>query len=169
MSKINLDAIIPGKRIIKTGIAVAICLIVSEYFFHDASYYMIIATILSMKETSSQSLIYGSGRIKGTILGGFVGMLVLFLFQYLGTSVHSSAYIIINTFSAIFCIWVSKLLKFDENGGSMSCVVLFTITIVRFYENIIPYVISRVIETLIGILIAIAVNTFTFQSDVRYK
>lgn len=155
-------AFLPGKRIIKTAIAVGICLLISKWMSFPSNFYMVIAAVLAMKSSPQQSLEYGKNRLKGTLMGGLFGIVVLYIFEYYKIEINSMSYITINVIATIFCFWVCKLLNFNDIGGSMSCVVLFTITIPRVNQDIVTYVIVRVIETLIGIIIATIVNKYLF-------
>ncbi|MFV0382010.1 MAG: FUSC family protein [Breznakia sp.] len=161
--------VIPGKRILKTSLAVGICLVISAIFQLRGGFYMTIASVLTMKATPEKSMDYGLSRTKGTMVGGVVGLILILLFQHFQIAVSSFAYIILNMVGTIFCIWVAKIFRQSEASATSACVVLFTVTINRVAESAVPlpYVLTRVVETLVGIFVAVIVNRFVGNKPMK--
>ena len=67
----------PGMRIVKTSVAVAICLLIAYAFSYYLPFYASIAAVLVMKSTPEQSFRYGLDRLIGTLWGGLLGFVLL--------------------------------------------------------------------------------------------
>ncbi|NMB18145.1 MAG: FUSC family protein, partial [Erysipelothrix sp.] len=65
----NFKDLIPGGRIVKTALAVLICLILAYIIDYDYPIYAVIAGVLMMKESSDETKWAGFNRMKGTVLG----------------------------------------------------------------------------------------------------
>lgn len=150
-----------GKRMIKSSIAVFLCFIV--YLFRQKEgivFYSCIAAVLCMQQDITNTKKVGLNRVVGTLIGGLIGMLVL-IFE---KSFISNDYIILEymltSFMIIPIIYVTVLLK-KTSASYISCVVFMSIT-VSHGSDINPYLfaINRILDTLIGIVIAFCVNSF---------
>lgn len=156
--------IFPGARIYKSLIAVLLALLISRYFFNTPGFWITITVILSMRDRPEETKKYGKGRTIGTIMGGLLGYLVLLFIRQ--TNVHEDSLIMIfvNLLGVFVLLWSSKLMKSGEVAASMGCVVFFSITLVRFTDPILEYVIERVIETIIGVFVATVVNKMDLEA-----
>ncbi|MBO3446478.1 aromatic acid exporter family protein, partial [Clostridium sp. CCUG 7971] len=67
-----------GMRTIKSGIAVSCCVMAGKYIVQNPMY-SAVACIISMKDTVTGSLKAGLDRIKGTIIGGIIGFLMVLI------------------------------------------------------------------------------------------
>jgi len=156
---------LPGARINKTIIAVAISLILSKYILHLSGFYMTIAVILSMKSDPHKSYEYGKNRVIGTLLGGFLGYLIMIIVRHSPIQEESIFMILINLTCIYLILWFSKLVHMPEIGTTIGCVVFFSITLIRFHAPVFEYVSMRVIETLIGVVIATIINSIHVNKE----
>ncbi|MEG2539908.1 MAG: aromatic acid exporter family protein, partial [Clostridium sp.] len=67
-----------GMRTIKSGIAVTCCVIIAKYLVQNPMY-CAVACIISVQDTVRGSLKAGFGRVKGTIIGGIIGFLLVLI------------------------------------------------------------------------------------------
>ncbi|MFV0394336.1 MAG: FUSC family protein [Coprobacillaceae bacterium] len=158
---------IPGARIYKTFIAVMISLLLSRYVFHASGFYMTVAVILAMKDSPEKTKTYGRNRILGTIIGGVIGYFILLFIRQTQIEADSFAMLLMNGISIFLLLWLSKLLKTGESMAAMGCVVLFSITLIRFDEPILSYVTDRVIETAMGVVISMIINDIDLRRTAR--
>lgn len=148
-----------GKRTVKTAVAVGICLLLGALVGYEAPFYASIAAVMSMRATPAQSIEYGKERLIGTVVGGAVALLVVFILQkmpFLGTS-----YLLILLISAaiLLGLFICNLLKQKDAACSICCVVILAILLIHpGGRDSYLYILSRTIETAIGIAIAVAVN-----------
>lgn len=148
-----------GRRILKSSLAVFLCFVI--YMMRGQKgvvFYSCIAAVLCIQQDVTNSKRVGFNRIKGTLLGGFIGMLVLLFEQsFINNDYLILQYIIISL--TIIIIIYSSVLLHMTSASYISCVVFLSIT-VSHAMDVNPYVfaINRMIDTLIGIFVALLIN-----------
>ena len=155
-----------GMRNIKTATAAAFCALI--YFFLNRSpAFACIGAIFGMGGNLEQSKLHGGNRFFGTIIGGFIGMLMfrihLIFHPEGGFGLLLIPLVFVGTVLLIVCcqwLWVGGI----QPGGVMLCIVLFNTPV----ESYINYSINRILDTGVGVLIALLVNSmfpggFTFK------
>lgn len=137
-----------GMRTIKTGVGVTLCSLFSQYL-NQSPTVSAVACLISMQDTVSGSLETGFNRIKGTLFGGIIGFLILLLFP--GNPLFCGLGI-------IFTIYACNLLGLNKSI-SISCVTFLSIQM-GFSDSspAIIYSLNRILDTCIGVIIAIIVN-----------
>ena len=141
-------------RNIKTGIAVALCVLVSEFIVENPMYAGI-GCLVSIQDTVSGSIKSGLNRVKGTILGGFIGFLSIFLGQR----------------NPIVCGLGTMLVIYGCTHFKMNtAIVVSTVTFLSINLDIITtspiyYSFHRVLDTIIGVIIGIFVNYILARPD----
>lgn len=153
---------IPGLRIIKTALAVLLCLILFFSFGNYKPIYAAIACVLMMKESHEKTWEVGLNRIIGTMLGGLISLITLLLMNYLNVASDSMWVPVFLAAAIFFDLLTSKIFRLDTYVASISGVVLL-ITLLSYgssRENVITYVLLRTQETIIGIIIAFLVNRY---------
>lgn len=150
-----------GLRAIKTAIAVFFCLLVAIIFNRTDTLFGSIAAIMCMQQTYDQTYNQGLHRLVGTLVGGVVGYAVL------QAVIHLPNRDLINLVMAPLCIlvviYLCNVLKKKGSVG-IGCIVLLSVLVPSEFTvtDALFYVINRVIDTSIGIVIAMAVNKFVF-------
>ncbi|MBC8571445.1 FUSC family protein [Zongyangia hominis] len=157
----------PGLRAVKTGIAVCLCLLVSCLFGRNYAFYSCIAAVVCMQPTTGKTVHVGVHRFIGTLIGGFVGFLLLesakLIPQY-----HDWAYIPIIPLFLLLAIYLCNILG-RKDSAAICCIVFLNIAtnFDRGIHNSLLYVMDRVIDTSIGIILAVLVNRFIFPRKSR--
>lgn len=153
---------IPGLRIIKTVVAVLLCLL----FFFSLGYYKpmhaAIACVLMMRANSDETKKVGLNRMIGTLLGGIISYFTLVIITSLKIDKTTLISPIIMSVALLISFMISKGFSLDPYVASMSGVVLL-ITLLGHSDglsNIFTYVSIRTLETLAGIVIAYLVNKY---------
>ncbi len=160
MEKFELK--LPGMRIGKTALAVGICMLIAHVVHYSSPFYAAISCVLMMKSTPEHSFTSGKERMQGTLLGGCVaGILVLIRGSF---PVLSPSWIDVLFIPAVLYLdlVLCKSLSFPEYAASMSGVLVLVICInhSKTQSDTLTYIISRIVETLIGIAIAVLVNYY---------
>lgn len=148
-----------GKRILKSSLAVFLCLLI--YMFRQEEgivFYSCIAAVLCIQQDVKTTKKVALNRIEGTFLGGIVGMLtLLFIQQVLPSEYLLLSYFVI-AFMIIPIIYCTVVLHITS-AAYISCVVFMSIT-VSHAMDMNPYIFAfdRILDTLIGIFVAIVIN-----------
>ncbi|GAB6168639.1 hypothetical protein JCM1393_10990 [Clostridium carnis] len=141
-----------GLRNIKTAISVFLCLLL----FPKDPFYAAIASVICMQPTVENTLKAGVNRLIGTLLGGTVGVIMLFLFRYLEISFLLPLFAGLGISLVIYsCNVVNK-----PAASSIASIVLVAIMVAPATSNPLMYATRRTIETAFGVVIAILVNKY---------
>lgn len=164
-------------RNIKTAVSVMLCLtlnwifcyislittrdnwitdIMRFVFVREYPIYACVAAVITMQSTVHDSVKKGISRVVGTLMGGALGLLFLFICNYLGQPILE---ILFATIGVILCIHFCNLLS-SSDSGPISCVVLLIILVTTNEADPIFYALDRIFDTIGGIIIAVGVNRF---------
>ena len=152
----------PGLRIIKTGLAVLIAMLISYFRPGEGlDFYSAIAAIICMQQSVHETFHKGLGRIIGTIFGGAMGLCFLLLFPE--NSLPDILRIIIIAILVTLIIWIMASVN-KKDAVSIAGIVFLSVSI-NHAEDIVPFnfALNRVIDTLIGVLVAFFVNYIDFK------
>ena len=145
-----------GWRTIKSFVAVYLCCIVS-YFMNISPSYAIIAALLCIKPTQDESLRTGAERIAGTFVGSFFALMFLYIEFYFFPDHLLWRYTLLSL--GVFPIILSTLAFKQPEISSFSCVVYFVLVLSHQYgESPMEALLMRIVMTILGVLIALAVN-----------
>ena len=150
-----------GWRMIKTVVALYICFIISMIFHGDRSpIYSAIAAIIVMQKDANLGRIKARNRIVGTLLGGAVGLIAVYLFDAMNLiSFDWLHYLLITVF--VFIIIYLEVVFDLVDSISISCVVFLAIVLTRTADTaLFIYVYHRVVDTLIGIIVSLESTIF---------
>lgn len=133
---------------IKTAFAVLLCMLVFQGLHREYPFYACIAAVICMQGGPDESVTIGKNRMIGTFVGGTVGYLVSLLHMH---SILLTAIGIVIV--ASICQWIHK-----NGSASIACIVF--LAIMTNLKGTAPhvYAINRMIDTYIGILLAVLVN-----------
>lgn len=157
-----------GLRAIKTSLAVAICATISMFFNHEDIFTACIASAMCMERTCEQTIDTGINRCIGTIIGGIVGYIAL-------ESTCSLPYydwlrVIILPICILVVVYTCNIIS-KKPAVSIGCVVVIVILSRSGArtDSTLTYVVQRVCDTLLGVLVATIVNKFTFTEKWNLK
>lgn len=145
-----------GMRNIKTALAVLICLLISKVFNLEYPFYAVIATIIAMENSVTNSYTVGKNRVMGTIVGAIFGM------GFALIDPHSA---IFSAVGIVVVIYICNLLKWNKSVSIASIVFLAIMLNLRPGENPWFYGMNRVLDTLIGIGVAVIINYLVFPPN----
>lgn len=120
-------------------------------------FYACIAAVICMKDTVESSFTMGKNRLVGTLLGGFIGVLFIFILDNISFLQYIKS--IISAIGIIGSIYVCNIIK-KPGSVTICCIVFIGIMINYDGPSSYSYAIGRSIDTAVGILIAIFINKY---------
>jgi uncharacterized membrane protein YgaE (UPF0421/DUF939 family) len=137
-----------GLRNIKTALAVSLCILLFQLLDRPYPFYACIAAVICMQRSVVHSLRVGRDRMIGTILGGLVGLGV---YLAMGPSWYATGLGIVAV--------ITLCNRFGKQGSvTIACIVLIAITTNLKEVTAAVYAANRVLDTLIGIVVAVGIN-----------
>jgi len=153
-----------GLRTVKTSLAVMVSLLIPHLFGVDTmeGFYAGIAAVVVMRETAQESVQIGMGRFIGTLIGGALGLVVVRL-QSLIPCYSDGLYILIVPLGVMLAIYGVVILRRD-NAVIIGAVVFMGIALDPglMPEDGLAYVVSRIIFTTLGVVVATLINQYVF-------
>ncbi len=147
-----------GMRAVKTAIAVFLCLLIGYLFKRDSMFYAAIAAVICMQPTYDKSKHVGIHRFIGTLIGGTVGFFSLQLLLVINKEVDW-LFVIVNSIAILMIVYLCNVFNVKE-ATTIACIVLLNI-VTHFDRDIhdaFNYVFFRMLDTTIGILLAVFIN-----------
>ena len=159
----------PGLRIVKTFFAVSLaCLISYLRAGESLPFYSAIAAIICLKEGVEETKQIGINRIFGTILGGICGLIYLLIIPK--NALPYALELILISFLTAFNIWFMSMLN-KPKAITIMAIVFLSITINHGKETTLPFIFAfgRMLDTMIGVIIAILINRLDFTKINKYN
>lgn len=149
-----------GMRTLKTSLAIFIALIVSDVFKLQYPFFTVIAIIVVMQNTINETYQMGINRILGTALGGLAGIL------YIGF-IASEYWILDRILIGVITLFIILILiKLKATKAiSISLIVFLSICINDIKQGAVFYAFLRILDTMVGIVIALVINAFVAPPD----
>lgn len=144
-----------GMRYIKTAVAVALCILISQLLHREYPLFAGIAALLAMDTTITSSFIAGRNRVFGTLLGAAVGVLFFLVFP-------GNPYLC--GLGAMLIIYVCTTMGWT-NSASIAAIVFLAVMLNPAGEHPWIYSMNRILDTLLGIAVALVVNYLLFPND----
>ncbi len=152
-----------GGRTIKTVVAVFLCLVAGTIRKSDTVFYAAIAAVLCVQRTSKNSFREAFNGEVATVIGGIWGMLVLLFERNVWCSPYEVLRYLLLSVLLIPIIKFSILIK-REKGTFLMCVVFLCITVTHGNdESPLSFGVARILDTTIGIMIALIINQFPIR------
>ncbi len=160
-----------GMRNIKTALAATLCALLYLPFDRNPTF-ACIGAIFGIGNDMENSKLLGGNRFFGTIIGGFIGMGLFALYTIFYPTGEMSALMLLFVFvGVVIVILISQI--FDmygaiPPGGVVLCIILFNTPV----DHYVAYSLNRMLDTGIGVAIALLVNQFLPRQkvvDVLYK
>lgn len=155
--KLELEHRIPGMRVFKSFLAIMICVLI-DYFRQSASpFQSSIAALICIQPTIYGTFKSSVSRVYGTLLSGLFSALFLTLINHFSISYESFLfYVLVGLFSLIL---MSIFIYLNRPSAlSIGIVVYLVICFTTKNQEPINYTLGRVIDTLVGISVAIFIN-----------
>lgn len=170
MKKMQKHIPMIGLRIIKSGIAVALCFVIAYFRGNEGIvFYSLLSALWCIQMYRSNTKKNAIQRFSGTVIGALYGLVFLLLLQHL---MHRSAIAenekhlfvvqaVMVSVSIVLVLYTTVLLH-KKQASYFSCVVFLSIA-VNHAMDVNPYyfVWNRFLDTCIGIGVGIFVNDFS--------
>ncbi len=147
-----------GMRMIKTSLAVAICFVI--YFLRGEEgvpVFSTIAAIICMQSQVENSRQAAFNRVVGTLVGAVFAVCIVHLVREIPYYYRFFRYMVIS-FTIIPVMYMTVLLR-RTGATALAGIVLLSICLSDSGQPPMVYAVSRSIETIVGILVSLAVNS----------
>jgi len=146
-----------GQRNIKTALAATLVALIYLFWGKNPTF-ACIGAVFGMGLNINDSIKNGGNRFFGTIIGGFLGMLLFRLYICFEPDGKFHALLLLFLFvGVVLLILVSQMFHWVgaiQPGGVVLCIILFNTPV----ETYVSYSINRMIDTGIGVAVALLVN-----------
>lgn len=159
----------PGMRVVKTALAVLICLLIEYYRGSSMPYHACIATIVCMQPTLKSTFNAAVDRTLGTIIAGiYAYLLAVLLISNAGMSPESLKFYLL---IGVLAFPLMALMIAIKKSASLAITVIVFLVIMLSVSatNPLAYTIERVAGTLIGIAVALFVNWLPLLNKIGAK
>ncbi|MDO4439302.1 MAG: aromatic acid exporter family protein [Eubacteriales bacterium] len=145
-----------GFRNLKTAFAAALCALLYAITDRNPTF-ACIGAIFGMGTDMDNSKLHGGNRLFGTIIGGLLGIVLFWVYlQFYPEAGHSFFLVVLLFIGVIILILLSQYFWVGavQPGGVVLCIILFNTPV----ETYVSYSINRIIDTGIGVLVALLIN-----------
>lgn len=146
-----------GMRNVKTAIAATLCALL-YYPFDRNPTFACIGAIFGTGSDMGNSWLNGGNRLFGTIIGGFLGMILFRIYICFYPEGGTELLLFLLLFvGVILLILTSQFFKWPgaiQPGGVVLCIILFNTPV----DTYISYSVNRMVDTGIGVIIALLIN-----------
>ena len=147
-----------GMRNIKTAIAATLCAF--AYLFIDRNpTFACIGAIFGTGSDMADSWLNGGNRLFGTIIGGFIGMILFRLYMIFEPTgevrLLMMPFLYVGNVLLIIACQFFRWPGGIQPGGVVLSIILFTQNDAAAY---IPYSLNRMLDTAIGVVVALLIN-----------
>lgn len=156
-----------GLRLIKTGIAVFLCFCVNMLRGDaDVVFYSHIAAIYCMQDSITETKKNAVNRAVATTVGALYGLVTLLLFPSLAVETMSERLMhgIVISAMVILVVYTTVVIK-QRDTAYFANVVYLSIVINNITNSPYLFALNRFLDTMIGIVIALLVNTFRLPRE----
>lgn len=151
----------PGWRIIKTCLAVFLCLLFSllRNDTEGHAFHACFAAIIAIKSNLQNSWLAGLNRLYATAIGAALGLIPLQARFYFDIPVRSIGYYALAVAFLFLTIWLTIVVKVPEATALAAIIFLWTALIeATVMRSALGLAATRFIDTTVGILVALTVN-----------
>ncbi|OJG68010.1 hypothetical protein RV09_GL002121 [Enterococcus moraviensis] len=142
-------------RTFKTGLSVFFCILVSILLKRETYVVAAITTVFTLREDMENTLKYGKHRIIGNVMGALMSVVVIAVFNVLGRTELVQLIFI----PVIITLMIALLAGLGYHEGTVgACATLLTIVFMIPANQSYGYAFARVVDSFIGMGIALLVN-----------
>jgi len=161
-----------GMRVVKTAIAVGICLIIALLTDGmESATISAVAAIVTIKVTQDDTLRTGVFRLLGTLIGGVLGILTVIIGLFL-PYYNEGLFVVVIPLVLILNLYICNVLSMQDSC-SISCVVTIVvaahIAVDSTVGEALMYTLVRLRDTFVGVTVASVLNVLPFFVSRRTK
>ncbi len=154
----------PGPRMIKTAIAVFLCLFLGIPFGEDFAFDAAIAAIICLQPDTKSSLSSSLNRVLGTAIGGAFGLLMMLLIRLPGIYDAALLRYLIIAAGVIIVIYLSVLVRARQSACLAAIIYLIIVMLHVSDEDPVVYALIRIASTFSGVVVSLLVNMAVFRN-----
>lgn len=165
-----------GRRTIKTVIAVFVCFLIDfvldKFMGQDTMlpFFSTIAAVICVKENTQTSVRAAIKREIATLIGGAWGMAFMLFEHFVGRTPYEPLRFLILSLLLIplinSSVMIDRVVRRDKTTA-LACIVFLCITVSHGAdESPILFSLRRILDTTIGILVALGVNLIPFKKKI---
>ncbi len=156
----------PGMRVIKTFLAITLCLIIEHFSDAGMVVHSSIAAIVCMQPTMKSTFKAAADRTIGTFIAGLYAYLFIILFSQIIHLQLGSLWLVI--IIGLMTLPLMMLMVRINKPGAVAITVIVFLTVVLGTGRVDPlrYTLERVLATLIGIGVALFINWLPFLNKI---
>lgn len=148
----------PGMRVVKTALAIIICVLIENLRGSSMPYHACIATIVCMQPTLKSTFRSAVDRTLGTIIAGvYAYLLAVLLIGNVGMQPASLQYYLLIGLLTFPLMWLMIAIK-KPTSLAITAIVYLVIMLSVSQSDPLTYTLGRVVANLIGIAVALFVN-----------
>ena len=147
-----------GMRNVKTALAAAFCAL-AYYFIGRSPAFACIGAIFGMGSDMEDSRKNGGNRLFGTLIGGLLSIAVFWVYlHFYPQGGHSMLLAVLLGIATVILILLCQYFWPGgvQPGGVVLCIVLYSTPV----ETYVSYALNRILDTTIGVIVALLVNYF---------
>ncbi|MBQ8813182.1 MAG: FUSC family protein [Lachnospiraceae bacterium] len=152
-----------GQRNVKTAVAASLCALL-YYLVNKNPTFACIGAIFGLGSDMDNSRLNGGNRFYGTVIGGLLGMLLFRIYIiFYPEAGHHPLILLLLFIGVVLLIIACQLFRWPggvQPGGVVLCIILFNTPV----DTYISYSINRMIDTGVGVAIALLIN-WIFSRD----
>jgi uncharacterized membrane protein YgaE (UPF0421/DUF939 family) len=139
-----------------------LCLAISFVLGRPDGFFSSTAAIICMQQTTDKTFDTGIHRLLGTAVGGTLGYISLIILQNF-TDTQNVINVFLAPFLILFMIYFSNVIN-HKASAQIGCIVLLGLLVDRDRSSLDAFfrVINRILDTSMGIVIAVLINKFVF-------
>lgn len=154
-----------GMRNIKTAITATLVALVYLLIGRDPTF-ACIGVVFGTGSNMKDSWLNGGNRLFGTIIGGFIGIALNRLYMVVYPDSNPKHFLMLGFLfvGIVILIIACQFFKWPggiQPGGVVLCIILFT----KLSGEYIPYTLNRMLDTGIGVVVALLVSYFFPRKD----
>lgn len=149
-----------GMRIIKSAIAVALCIVVNLLRGTDGMvFYSMLAALWCVQMYRNNTITNATQRMTGTIVGAVYGLLYILLYPRAVAGIDGILLETMCMFVGVVLVIYTTVIIHKKQASYFSCVVFLSIVVNHIGDaNPYQFVWNRFLDTMIGIVIGVVVN-----------
>lgn len=146
-----------GLRNVKSALSAALCALI--YFFIDRNpTFACIGAVYGMGNDLEHSWQQGGNRLIGTVIGGFLGMGLFWLYLVIDPPGEKRILLVPLTFvGVVILICLAQMFRWPtavQPGSVVLCIILFNTPI----DTYVSYALNRMVDTGFGVLLSMGIN-----------
>jgi len=170
-----------GMRIIKSVIGILLCFLIDILRGGEGTvFYSQLAVLWCIRDYVSETKKFAVQRTIGTVIGAIYGLIIILgrqlfslnisgngVMRIIGDCLKSTVgYSIVVSVAIVLVLYTTVLLR-QNQASYFSCVVFLSI-VINHVSDVNPYIFvwNRFLDTMIGIIIGVCVNCFSFHNNI---